>query len=121
MSRWDGSGGGMRGFTLLEVLIAIVIVSIGMLGVAAMQATTLKNAGSSKYRSAAISLTSDMSDRLRANLEGVMQGNGVVGTGYNRPRTLPADAVYNTPNPACHGGGCLPAAMVLNDLADWQA
>lgn len=111
----------LGGFTLLEVLIAIVIVSVGMLGVAAMQATTLKNAGSSKYRSAAISLTSDMADRLRANLEGVMQGNGVVGTGYNRPRTTVADVVYNTPDPACRSGGCLPAAMVLDDLAAWQA
>jgi type IV pilus assembly protein PilV len=109
------------GFTLLEVLIAIVIVSIGLLGVAAMQAVTLKNAGSSKYRSAAIGLTSDMADRLRANLEGVMEGNAVVGTGYNRPRTALADAAYNTPTAACRSIGCLPAAMVLDDLAAWQA
>ena len=109
------------GFTLLEVLIAIVIVSIGMLGVAAMQASTLKNAGSSKYRSVAISMTSDMADRLRANLEGVMQGNGVVGTGYNRPRTAVADPAYNSPDANCRSSGCQPAAMVLDDLAAWQA
>ncbi len=108
------------GFTLLEVLIAIIIVSIGLLGVAAMQATTLKNAGSSKYRSAAITLTSDMSDRLRANLEGVMQGNFVVGTGYNRPRTAIGDAAYNTPQTACRSSGCPAASMVLDDLATWQ-
>lgn len=111
---------GQAGFTLLEVLIAIVITSLGLLGVAAMQAVTLKNAGSSKYRSAAIGLTSDMSDRLRANLEGVMEGNAVVGTGYNRPRTAPADAAYNSPAPDCRSIGCLPAAMVLDDLAAWQ-
>jgi type IV pilus assembly protein PilV len=110
-----------NGFTLLEVMIAIVIVSIGLLGVAAMQAVTLKNAGSSKYRSAAIGLTSDMADRLRANLEGVMEGNGVIGTGYNRPRTALTDAAYNSPAPACRSIGCLPAAMVLDDLAAWQA
>lgn len=109
-----------RGFTLLEVLIAIVIVSIGLLGVAAMQASTLKNAGSSKYRSAAITMTSDMADRLRANLEGVMGGNYAVGTGYNRPRTSLADAAYSTPDPACRSSGCLPGAMVLDDLAAWQ-
>ena len=108
------------GFTLLEVLIALIIVSIGLLGVAAMQASTLKNAGSSKYRSAAISLTSDMADRLRANLEGLMEGNMAVNTGYNRPRTTLADAVYNTPNAACRSTGCLPADMALDDLATWQ-
>ena len=53
----DRAPAAQRGFTLLEVLIAIVIVSIGLLGVAAMQASTLKNAGGSKYRSAAITLS----------------------------------------------------------------
>ena len=113
--------GAQRGFTLLEVLIAIVIVSIGLLGVAAMQASTLKNAGSSKYRSAAITMTSDMSDRLRANLEGVMTGNFVVGSGYNRPRTTLTDTAYTTPKAACRSSGCVPADMVLDDLASWQA
>lgn len=108
------------GFTLLEVLIALIIVSIGLLGVAAMQASTLKNAGSSKYRSAAISLTADMADRMRANIEGLVQGNMAVDTGYNRPRTALADAVYNTPNAACRSTGCLPADMALDDLATWQ-
>ena len=115
-----GFGRPCAGFTLLEVLIALIIVSIGLLGVAAMQASTLKNAGSSKYRSAAISLSSDMSDRMRANLEGVMEGNLAANTGYNRPRTAVADAVYNTPNPACRSTGCLPAEMALDDLATWQ-
>ena len=53
----DRAPAAQRGFTLLDVLIAIVIVSIGLLGVAAMQASTLKNAGGSKYRSAAITLS----------------------------------------------------------------
>ena len=110
----------VAGFTLLEVLIALIIVSIGLLGVAAMQASTLKNAGSSKYRSAAISLTSDMADRMRANLEGVMVSNFAVGTGYNRPRTTLADPVYNSPQSACRSSGCLPAEMALDDLATWQ-
>lgn len=109
-----------RGFTLLEVLIAIVIVSVGLLGVAAMQAVTLKNAGGSKYRSAAIGMTSDMAERLRANLEGVMEGNAAVGTGYNRPRVALADPAYTSPDATCHSSGCLPAAMALDDLAAWQ-
>jgi type IV pilus assembly protein PilV len=108
------------GFTLLEVLIALIIVSIGLLGVAAMQATTLKNAGSSKYRSTAIGLTSDMADRLRANLEGVMIANFAVGNGYNRPRTALDDAAYNTPQPTCRSSGCLPEQMAQDDLAAWQ-
>lgn len=107
------------GFTLIEVLVAIVIVSIGMLGVAAMQASTLKNAGSSKYRSLAITLTADMADRMRANLEGAMEANRAVGTGYNRPRVDIGDASYTSPVLACRSVGCTPAELSLDDLATW--
>ncbi|MGE0803061.1 MAG: type IV pilus modification protein PilV [Lautropia sp.] len=108
------------GFTLLEVLIAIVIVAIGLLGVAAMQASTLKTAGGSKYRSSAIALTTDMADRLRANLEGSSGGSRVVNTGYNRPRTALADPAYMTPVPACRAGGCTAIEMAQDDLALWN-
>ncbi len=109
------------GFTLIEVLVAIVIAAIGLLGVAAMQASTLKNAGSSKHRSIAISMTADMSDRMRANLEGAMAADRAVGTGYNRPRAALDDVAYTTPVAACRTGGCTPADMALDDLATWSA
>lgn len=108
-----------EGFTLLEVLIAIVIVSIGMLGVAAMQVNTLKNADSSKYRSLALTLSADMADRMRSNLSGSL-GNLAVGVGYNRPRTTRGDAGYTTYNANCRSNGCQPDEMALDDLATWN-
>ena len=115
------AGARTAGFTLIEVLVAIVIASIGLLGVAAMQASTLKNAGGARYRSQAIVLGQDMADRLRANLEGMMASNRAVDTGYNRPRTSINDAAYATPVPACRSGGCTPAQMAEDDLATWNA
>lgn len=56
-----------RGFSLMEVLIALLIMSIGLLGLAALQATSLKSNHGAYQRSQAIFLAYDIIDRMRAN------------------------------------------------------
>lgn len=56
-----------RGFTLLEVLITLIILSIGLLGMAALQAMALKNNQSSFQRSQAVMMTYFMLDAMRTN------------------------------------------------------
>lgn len=56
-----------RGFSLLEVLIAVLILSFGLLGVAALQVRTLQGTQSSNYRSNAAVLTHEIIDAIRAN------------------------------------------------------
>ena len=55
------------GFGLIEVLVALLIVSIGLLGIAALQITALRNVGSSMERSQAVIQTYSYMDLLRAN------------------------------------------------------
>lgn len=55
------------GTSLLEVLIAVLILAIGLLGIAALQSLTLKNTQSSSERTAAIIQTYAMLDMMRAN------------------------------------------------------
>lgn len=55
------------GLTLIEVLVTIVILSIGMLGIAGLQAATSKYRINSWARSATSMLLSDFADRVRAN------------------------------------------------------
>lgn len=55
------------GASLLEVLIAVLILAIGLLGIAALQSLTLKNTQSASERSAAIIQTYAMLDMMRAN------------------------------------------------------
>jgi len=62
------------GFGLIEVLVALLIVSIGLLGIASLQVMALKNVGSSMERSQAVIQTYSYSDVLRANREDA--GNG---------------------------------------------
>jgi type IV pilus assembly protein PilV len=57
----------VRGFTLVEVLVALVVLSIGLLGIASLQLSSLRwNHGASK-RSQATLLAYDILDRMRAN------------------------------------------------------
>jgi type IV pilus assembly protein PilV len=56
-----------RGMTLIEVLVTLVIISVGLLGVAALQLTTVRNNYDAFVRSQAAVLASDMLDRIRAN------------------------------------------------------
>ena len=64
----------LDGFTLLEVLVALLILSIGLLGLAALQANTLKINHGALQRTQAIFLTYDMMDRLRANRVAALAG-----------------------------------------------
>ena len=58
---------GQRGFTLLEVLIALLILSIGLLGLAALQTISLRSNEMASMRTAATHLAYDITDRMRAN------------------------------------------------------
>lgn len=57
-----------RGFSLLEALIAVVILSVGLLGVAAMQLKSLQFSQNSYQRSVAISQANDAVERLWAGI-----------------------------------------------------
>ena len=57
------------GFGLIEVLVSLLIVSIGLLGIASLQIMALKNVGSSMERSQAVIQTYSYLDVLRANRE----------------------------------------------------
>jgi type IV pilus assembly protein PilV len=56
-----------RGFTLLEVLVTIVILAVGLLGLALLQSTSLNNQLEAYQRAQAMLLLEDMSNRIRVN------------------------------------------------------
>jgi type IV pilus assembly protein PilV len=97
-----------RGFTLLEILVAIVVLSIGLLGLAGLQAISLNNNQIAYYRSLASQQANDMAERMRANLAGVTAGS------YdNLSATLPT-------NPSCISSGCTTLANVaVTDHFQW--
>lgn len=81
------------GFTLLEVLIALVVIALGLLGFAMLQTLSVRYAQSANLRTQATNLAYDLLDQVRANRSyaaqytAVTQGSfdGVTGSACSRP------------------------------------
>ena len=100
-----------HGFTLIEVLVTLVIMSVGLLGLAGMQLTSLKNTESAYQRSQAAQLAYDMLDRMRVNSTGVTDGN------YDSIDTTPPVSYTD-----CEANVCTTAStMATFDDGDWHA
>lgn len=100
------------GFSLLEVLIALVILSVGLLGIAAMLGTTVKSNDSAYMRSQATILAYNIIDRMRANPNAA--DNGI----YNIAIGTPAPGSSTV----CTGGGagCGSTVLADYDLTQWK-
>jgi type IV pilus assembly protein PilV len=57
----------LAGFTLIEVLVALLVLSIGMLGIAALYLESLRASRQALVRTEAVTLASDIADRIRSN------------------------------------------------------
>lgn len=97
-----------RGFSLVESLVALVVLSVGLLGIAALYVSALRFGRTALLRSDAVTLAGDMADRIRSNPSG--------GDSY----ALAAGAA-NTAVAACATAGCTPAQMATTDKAQWAA
>lgn len=97
-----------NGFSLLEVLITILVVSFGLLGMAALIISGVRSNNIAHYRSVATKQAEDIADRMRANLAGVTAG------AYN-------DLTANIPTSSdCMATACSAAQMAAYDHAQWN-
>ena len=89
MKRLFGPASANKGFTLVEVLVTVVIFSVGLLGLAGLQATGIKLNHSSLIRSQATLLAYDIVDCMRANRTNVANyALAKSATAYSTPTTL---------------------------------
>ena len=94
----------MQGFNLVEVLIALIIMSVGMLGIAGLYVHSMQAGRTSLFRHHAVTLAGDVADRIRAN-----------------PRALAAYGLAGADNNCVAGGiNCTPPQMAENDIFLWQ-
>lgn len=74
--QFKNKGRHATGFTLIEVLVALVVISVGMLGVAVLFADGIRLNRTSLYRTTAVALATDMAERIRSNLNATYDGLG---------------------------------------------
>lgn len=98
------------GMTLLEVLIALLVISVGLLGMAGLQLTGMKMTNDAYFRSQATWLAYDMFDRMRANLNQASNTNNY--------KIFYSDSAPSATN--CASTACTPAQMATYDLAAWK-
>jgi type IV pilus assembly protein PilV len=87
--RTPKSAAAVRGVGLIEVLVAVLVLAIGLLGVAAMQATALRNSQSSLERSQGVMHVYTILDAMRANPTAARAG------AYNSAMTCAVPAAGN--------------------------
>jgi type IV pilus assembly protein PilV len=98
-----------HGFSLIEVLVALFVLSIGLLGLAALQTTGLRFNHQSYQRTQVTMLSYDIIDRIRAN---------PVGLNADDYDSVPAGPPGGYPN--CITGTCTPAQMAAYDIGTWK-
>ena len=94
-----------RGFSLIEVLVTLVVLSIGLLGLATLQLNATRYNYQSHLSSIAISQVQNMADRMRANITGLDAG------AYNNISGTPSD-------PGCNP--CSPTQTAQLDAFQWN-
>lgn len=97
-----------RGISIVESLVALVVIAVGMLGIAGLYLSSLQSSRSAKLRSQAVQLGSSLADRIRSNREGAV---------------FYATAGYGAGPAAqdCQTKICTPQQLAQDDLANWIA
>jgi len=104
---------GQRGFSMIEVLVSVLIVSIGILGTLSLLINGLRMSSSSNYRSIAAAQATAMAEVLRGNPRAIISPAGSGLSSFDVP--VPGS------NPDCYGvGGCARSDFVNNNVWDWQ-
>jgi type IV pilus assembly protein PilV len=96
-----------RGVTLIEVLIAVLIFSIGLIGVAGLLVMSARSNHAAYLRTQVTFLAQSMADRMQANSIGVWRGN--------------YDGTYPNGNAQDCTAGCTPQQLALHDQGAWSS
>lgn len=97
------------GFTLMEVLVALAVLSIGLLGMAGMQLFSLKSSHDAYLRTQATLFAYDMIDKLRANRSEALLGSYDSSIG-----------VIQIPLTNCQSTDCSTTDLATFDLTEWK-
>jgi type IV pilus assembly protein PilV len=102
-----------RGFTLIEVLVTFVILSIGLLGIVSLQALSKTSQHQGIQRTRAVAIVDGLLEKIRINPAGL--------TIYAFGLTpLGGGTIVSEPSPDCISAVCSPTQMATHDLWVWE-
>lgn len=108
------------GSSILEVLIALIILSFGLLGAAGMQATAMQANKETRSQSVAASLARELADKMRGN-HAIAIKPDAANNPYLINETLTGTAAFAASNENCFTTACsTPAAVAAWDMDDWR-
>ncbi len=99
-----------KGFTLIEVLVAALVLALGLLGLAGLQSNGLQHNHSAYLRTVATQMAYDLSDRMRANLAGFQNGD------YNDPTAADHSCSWDGSSVS----GCTAKQKAEHDVWEWR-
>ncbi|MES2412330.1 MAG: type IV pilus modification protein PilV [Pseudomonadota bacterium] len=109
-----------RGASLLEVLIAIVIMSFGLLAMGGLTAASIQYGKMAQFQTIGVQLANDLADRMRANADGFNNVTGLCTSDcYNRTSAYSSTTAAITV-PTCAGTNCTYKEQADIDLAEWR-
>ncbi|MBK8971949.1 MAG: type IV pilus modification protein PilV [Hahellaceae bacterium] len=108
-----------KGLTMIEVLVVLVILSIGLLGVAGLQITSIRQTANSGMQTQAMILAGDLVERIRTNRGAIVQGNQMTITMANYGKAVGVDLPATAIATCTTSSGCTPESMADNDLYEW--
>jgi type IV pilus assembly protein PilV len=111
------SSGKHRGLAMVEVMIVLLIMSIALLGMAGLQANTIRQTSTASFQTVAMMLVDDLIGRMNANRPAIVANMTIVDTQY---RKLPNNNFPAAVLACTNGTGCAPADMAATDLAQWS-
>lgn len=103
-----------KGFSLLEVLVAFLILSVGLLGVASLQATSIRAGTSSMLRTLSLLSSQEIIERMQANTSAIPSYASAL------------SGAPTAPTPRCSqqngaiAAACTPEQLAINDVFEWK-
>jgi type IV pilus assembly protein PilV len=103
------------GATLIEIMIAIIVMAIGLLGLASLQTNAMRFQKSSSQRSEATQAAADLGDRMRSNWD---LATSIISYTFQEEYNISSVANHTPPN-NCKATTCESPQIAANDIQEW--
>jgi type IV pilus assembly protein PilV len=103
---------------MMEVLIAVVVLALGVIGAAGLQLTALRSAQQATMQAQAIQLATEMADKMRADVSQMRlaaSNNPFLNVDFKNSTTLSAPATL------CYAANCTEAQLAAFEIFEWES